>query len=247
MGQTFIFRKYHTAFTSCSFLLRKLQQLVRMKRLTEIKQCSSGERSNCAGFGKCRSTGCVVSVCVVLSGFALGIEVLNHTANNKTRSFVCLDAFLFFMLHYLSTLVDLFISSCEVKVKKLTQGIGWKDKPTVPSHKLTMLEKLQRSTENEKRKVSGTEMSDPHLFLTHQEWFPDVIVKLGCKMPCHLLQCITSCQSVTELTVTLVWADQYMRSLDYSIIMTGKGGWIKLLFNVSLNNNRVGTIHEVNY
>lgn len=68
---------------------------MRIKRLTEIKQCTSGVRTNCAGFGKYRSTGCAISAWVVLSGFALGIKVLNHTANDKTRSSVCLDAVLF--------------------------------------------------------------------------------------------------------------------------------------------------------
>lgn len=73
------------------------------------------------------------------------------------------------MLYYLSTLVDLLISSCEVKFKNPTQVYTFSQCSVVPFHKLTVLEKLQGSIENVKRKASGAEMSDPNFFLTHQE------------------------------------------------------------------------------
>lgn len=72
------------------------------------------------------------------------------------------------MLNYLSSLMDLFFSSHEVKFSKLTLLYPFSQCSIVPAHKFTAMERLQRSAKNAKRKVSGTEVSDPSFFLTHQ-------------------------------------------------------------------------------
>lgn len=137
----------------------------------------------------------------------------------------------------MSSLIDLFFSSCEIKFNKLTQVYLFSQCSIVPSVTFTVLEKLQRSMKNVKRKVSGTDVSNPNLFLSRWERLLDVLTQnwLQNAMPFIVIHWVLLEYYCGLTLVVWFWVMCYYGvNWFICVIIAGKGGWSKLLFNMNL-------------